>query len=505
MNPSRLIPMQMKRSFVSLSLILLAVVADNLYAQVNLRIDPNIKKPAASIMSAEKEAEVLQTTKNILNNYTQRISLRDPNSKIVTSEMINSFSELFAPTATLPDDYKAEVREVMQIRDYCNEIFLKMKLDGIQVVFNDFLLKEIKDDPDGFYKVYVDVTKTRYNYLNAAGKVEKSTSGKRMKQTMSIDIRKGSAHLGQIRSLVQVIEGKADRPFERDISVVGLSLGAGSGSITTTETPLFKTASSGSDFKTKSGLNVSIGFDFTTTKVVNARKSSNKNAQLLLGVRYAIEQVTANLSNFSVAPFQATATTSSASQSYSRKAGPINGTEKLTIGLLEPYLGLGYRVSNKRQSKLYVSLKAIPTFTISNSGNLEGLGRYDGTISRFRFLGNNSFRPDLLQNPLGAGPYQVGNRVLDSGLESNLKGALAFQLSPALYLDLTDDNPTWGISIGLDLTYHPTYLSSDDSYEEHALLFPDDRLQGSLHEYYSDKISAFTYGLRIGLYRKRVK
>jgi hypothetical protein len=502
----------MKTLIVIFSMVLLAGIPYSVFCQVNLRIDQNLKKPPSSVMSEEKKAEVIQTTTNILSAYAQRISMRDPDSKLVTTEMTNRFLELFIPTATLPADFKEEVRDYMQIRDYCNEVFLKLKLEGIQVILNDFLLREINYDPDGFFKVVVDITKTRYNYLNASGQLVKSSSGKRMKQTMVIDIRIASSHTGLIRSLAQVIEGKSDRPSERDIQFVGLSVGAGSGSLSYTESPLFKTTLAGSELSSKNGLNVSAGFEYSTTKLVNAKKSSDKNAQLIVGLRYTIEKVITDLSSFSLTPYQATATDNGASQNYIRRVGPIQGQEKMNLGLLEPYIGLGYRLMNKRQSKLYLSVKAIPRFTLSNSGDFEGEGLYDGIIlnainqpTQFRFLRDNAVNPGLLQNPLGTGPYGVGEGPLASEVESELKGTMAFQVAPVLYLDLTDDNPTWGISIGLDITFHPTYLKNDSTFPSHALQYPEATLEGSLLEYYTTKTSAFTYGLRIGLYRKRVK
>ena len=162
---------------------------------------------------------------------------------------------------------------------------------------------------------------------------------------------------------------------------------------------------------------------------------------------------------------------------------------------------------------LYLSVKAIPRVLLSSSGDFNGRGIYDGIIlmqngqpSEFRFLREDAIKQELLQNPLGAGPYQVGGDLpLIYDFESDYKGGVAFEFSPRLYLDLTDDNPTWGLMIGFDLSFHPTYLKNGGDGSVHGLLYPESLPDRSLLEYYATDVSALTYGFRIGFYRKSVK
>ncbi len=504
----------MKQSILKALMVVLSGVPVMLISQVNLRIDPNIVKPSVSELSQEKEATLLETTKDIINAYAERISMLDPVNNFVSNEAAENFRKLFHASATLPEDFKKEIRLDIPIVNYCDEVSTKLENVGIQVSLDDIVLKEIMYDPDGYYKMKLGITKTRYNYINTSGMPETNSSGDVIKQVMTISIPANSLETGWIRSLEQVREGKSSLPPEYDFKIAGLSIGVGTGSLSYAESALWETANPGSQLMGNNGLNLSFGLDYNTTRLINARKSPKKNWLLSVGIRYAVEQINTNLDQFSLPKYETTASDSFDTEDYIRDVGAmdgIDGLEKLNLSVLEAYIGLGYRVINKRNTKFYITGKVVPRFTLSNSGEFAGEGTYDGVIlmdngetSDFRFLRPGAINPNLLYNPLGAGPYQVGNYNLSSSVKSELQATFAFQLSPTLYLDLTDDNPTWGISIGLDLAFHPTYLGNGNHFLDHSLQYPDTSLEGSLLEYYAESISAFTYGFTIGLYRKKL-
>ncbi|MEP7321556.1 MAG: hypothetical protein ABI761_06540 [Saprospiraceae bacterium] len=481
-------------------------------SQITVKIDPNLKKPTHDILNAEQEVKVKETTQRIFLAYQQHASLYDKKSNLVTSETVRQFRDLFVPDATLPPDFMEQIREEIPVQEYGDKVITNLPTVGVQMIFDEASLKEIKYDPDGFFISIVEIQKTRYNYLDSKGEIRNSTSGKPMKQTIYISIPEKSPDRGYISRIAHVFEGTADLPSEQDTRIWAFSGGIGQGTLNVSESALWSDVHEASLLKSKTTL-FSVGGELITTKIINPSRSPHKGLIFSLGIRYAIDKIETNFENFRTDTFPAVATEAANNthkQTYIRYVGPIDGEEVITPNIFEIPVGIGLRLLNKKKTKLYLHARVIPRIVLNGDGDLIGPARYDGlltygsnnTKSQFRFLRNKAIKTGLLQSDLGFNAYQVGNIPLDLVAKPILKSTIAYQLSPTLYLDFSEYDETWGMLIGVDVTYHSKYIITSTPVETDLFRFPNDALYQSVVQQYSDKISSIGYGLRLGLFRK---
>src|SRR5688572_26669686 len=174
----------MKLSIQNIFMVVIVLAPLSVFSQISLTIDPNLKKPSREILSVAHEADVKATTQSILQAYEKYASLYDKNTRLVTSESVKRFRDLFVPDATLPPDFKEQIREAISVQEYGDEVITNLQTEGVQMKFESAILKEIKYDADGFFVSVVELEKTRYNYLGTDGEVKHTTSGKQMKQTI---------------------------------------------------------------------------------------------------------------------------------------------------------------------------------------------------------------------------------------------------------------------------------------------------------------------------------
>jgi len=178
-------------------------------------------------------------------------------------------------------------------------------------------------------------------------------------------------------------------------------------------------------------------------------------------------------------------------------------------------IGVAYRFLNKQKFTFYTHFRFIPSFTLSGNGDITGTGTYDGIIineatgevSQMRILRMMAADPNLIQDSNGFGPYEVGeNQTISTSTEPELNRlTYLLQISPTAYIKFGDDNPGWGLMIGLDASYRLGSLLTHNpinDISESPFRFSDDNFEGSLLSQYTDNVSALNFGLRIGLFQR---
>jgi len=159
---------------------------------------------------------------------------------------------------------------------------------------------------------------------------------------------------------------------------------------------------------------------------------------------------------------------------------------------------------------------------LNGSGSITGNALYDGiiinedpnsdlavgTLSELRILQEMATQSNLVLDDAGFGAYDVGLQDLDYTAVPDLAGlTFALQLSPTAYFNFADNNPGWGLLVGLDLTYHlGSFLQHNpvNTVEGDAFRYSDESgFDGSsLMNYYLDNLSGFSFGFRLGLFQR---
>jgi len=162
-----------------------------------------------------------------------------------------------------------------------------------------------------------------------------------------------------------------------------------------------------------------------------------------------------------------------------------------------------------------LSASIIPTLNISSSGDLNGIGHYDGRIrdAMWQFLEFNASKasePNLNQDFLtdsdGLGPFQVGpNQEIQGSSVIETNGfTLGGQLSPTFFFQLARANPTWALMVGLDLNFQfgSTFQHEPQGEDIQTLIFPNSEYNTNLLSHYLEDSSIFSPTLKIGFVRR---
>ena len=472
-------------------------------------IDPSISQSdVATIRAAIEKA---------LNEYAAAAKLVDPEKKRVNEQSIDRFSALFSPNARVVKDYaEYPPQELIPFKDYALDVFNQLQLKGVEVIVEKVELLELKADALGFYVPVVMVQKRFFNSLSADGKVNSIAMGKTEKQRITFDIYKDDLERANIS---KIDFGEDVEPPEQYTRLFQISAGVGSATFSPGLSAYWDEAHSASSLDVSGGINFSIGVEWMTDRFITPKTAPSRKLAFSVGLRYASYQFTSELRDFGLEPFDAVATSGTNTARYRRLVDSISADEELRFGTIEIPLGVAFALRKTQRSLIYLHARLVPTLVLGASGDLTGTGIYDGilynedptsngngTLSEFRILREMAADPNLLDEGMGFRPYQVGRNVgINESADPDLQGlAFAIQLSPTAYFNFSDDNPGWGLLIGLDLSYHlgsfmkhdPVSSASDD-----ALKFSDD-FEGSILDYYADDLSGFSFGLRIGLFQR---
>jgi len=457
-------------------------------------------------------SQINKTVQTALNDYASAAKLLDPNEKRVTEASIDQFHLLFTPNAMIVKDYAEFVpSNLISYKDYSLDVYNNLKLKGVEMIIQSAELVEVKSDGLGFFIPVVKVRKKIFNTLSADGTKNTVTSGNNYVQKITFDIFKDDMNRANI-SKIEPNEG-IEVPDEYT-RIIGISVGLGSSAYSSSYSDYWNSAheKNNSGLEVKGKLNFSFGAELTTDRFITSKTNPNRQLALSLGLRYASYQMETALRSFRLDTFRTTATANNITDDYLRKVGPVYADEKMDFGVLEIPLGVAYRVWKKQNSIIYLHARLIPGFVISGKTTLSGDALYDGFLldengngTDMRILRMMAADEKLLFVDNGFGPFDVGEQTLDLSVEPELVGlTFAFQLSPTAYLSFSEDNPGWGLMLGVDLGYHfGSFLTHNpvSSITDDAFKFSDD-YKASLLSYYTNRVTGFDFGLRIGLFQR---
>lgn len=486
-------------------LFLLVVCSTNILTGQNLKMRVPVDLEAPIELSIQDRQTIIQTLEKVLNEYGEAARFIIDGENQVTAAAVERFERLFSPTARIVKDYTENIpNDLIAYKDYSSNIFALMPVQGLQLRLEVIELSEIQDDPAGFYVAIVRVEKSTFNYVNAQGEV-KTSSGRFFEQQFRFDIPKTNLDKASITRIDRVCKGKECDPADDYTRIFSFYAGGGSTSASVTTSSFWDRTHADNVLDASGGSYFSVGTELVLNRIINSRKARKKSFNLILGLRYSNLQIEGNLDRFEIDPFPVEATNGTESQEYMRMVGPVKGTEDISFGLIEIPIGVGYRLVENKRFQLHLQAKVLPTLALSASGDFSGQGKYDAIIAgtELRLLGENAVDVALLDNELGFGPYEVGiDQAINQSADPETAGfMLGFQVSPVLYFDFSNYNPTWGLMIGLDFT---TYFSSPiehDGLDEDLLQFKEE-YQASLLQRYAEDLSMTSLGLRIGLYHK---
>lgn len=496
----------MKRN-IYLSLVFIMLFAFALPAQKLKIKTANTAYPPASVLSEEERAELINTTEQMMNDYAQAATLLDKDKKRVTVASVNHFRSFFGSTAEVVVDYEeVSTGELINYRSYSDAVFSRMELQGLQVRVGELKLKEIINDAAGYWVLVLEADKLIYNYVNSNNQVEVDAGGRMMKQEMRIDIRKTKPEKAKITKISCI--GCGAGVIDDYVQYIGPSISLFNPIVSAKMSEFWTSNHDDSEFSNSGNLSFSAGIDIMTNKFA-AKSSSTKPLFLTGGIHLYLYRFSSSLNDFSISPsFGAIATDPNSNiLDYERLATNINVTEELSIGLLAIPIGVGYRLMKNQKRSFFVTGKLIPSFVLSASGNLNGTGTYDAIISgaMWQLLEAGAANPAQLNDEDKFGPFQGGNDLTidETANPSKSSFALAFQLSPTMYFHLSEDNSSWSLLLGLDLTFNlNSFLKHDESAVD-ILQFADD-YDTSILQHYTSGFSVFSPGIRIGLQHRLI-
>jgi|GEM_PF-2345004 len=520
----------MTRTIIRNFIVILILLGTTLAATgQNIRLEKSPDLQLATSISEEELSQIITTLEATLNEYAQAATLYDSDKKRVTEGTIDRFHELFSPTAEVMKDYAEYIpRELIPYKDYSLEVYNMFKTKGIEVQIVRAELIDIQADLSGFYTPTVIVTKKIFNTLSANGTTNVVATGKSVTQKMIFDIYKEDLDQAKIGKIA----------FDKDIDppgdytrILSIPLSFGTSNYHETLTDYWNLNQSQADINVSGGLSFSLGFELLTDRLITGKEKSDRKLAFTVGVQYASYSIKTQLDSFVLKnegiTLVAIDSVENDSQDYERKLHEAQITEKLNFGTIQLPVGIALRLVDKQKLSFYTHLRFIPSYTFIGRGNVEGSGRYDGfpvfpnyeDDVEVRLCDGLTVNPDLLKDRTGFGLYDVagetitplselyvcGNQNIDEPAEPELNRlTYNLQVSPTAYIKFSDNNPAWGLMVGLDISYRFGSLLTHnpvDSRLDEPLNFNTD-FEGSFLNYYTDEVSALNFGLRIGLFQK---
>lgn len=474
----------------------------NIRAQIVLRKDQVKQTPFPSSLSEEKKKVLLEKLEATINTYNEIITVADPQKKEVTGESVKTFQKLFIPTAEVMKDYMENVpTELVPIRDYTASVFNLLRYKkGVQVKITEASLLEIIDDPNGFFIPVVRVQKQFYNYVTSKGEVRLSTGGRSMEQVIRFDCPKDDFSQIRISSIRSTSVQKAIAEFVR---YAGPSLSIAYGLPNATTSAFWDAEHGDANLDVKGGIGASFGYHFMTNGFAKAN-SPSKKLYFSAGIQATLTRIQANLnSGFQIKPFTATTLPGlNGTGNYDRIANTFDVTEKHTLATIEAPIGLAFELNHTPKSAFFLLLQVVPGYTFFKKATLKGTANYDAQITdcAWRYLRDGSFNP----NDGDFDVFEAGPDVaIDRTPKSNASGfGFGVQLSPMYYTDLSDNDPTWTLGIGLDIKWRPSLFKFEDLTGD-VLKYPGTEEPGIVEQYHQ-KMSYLSGGLRISLQKKIV-
>ncbi len=495
----------MKSYFKYIFIVLTVFFSYYLSAQKEIELQTiSASFPPESALSEEDRNKIVEAVEELLKEYAEAATLIDPKKKRVNSESIDRFRELFNAVARIPKDFEEYVQpELIDVRKYTEGVYQRLPLQGVRLVIGKTVLSKIEDDPAGFWVAEVEVEKMFYNAVAADMSIKNFTSPRTLDQVFRIDIRK--ANLDRIKIGRISSKGPVTIP-DKYVQYFGPSIGFNVPFFSPTMSGYWESNhASGSSFDVNGSLSFSGGVDFSTNQFFPA-KAFRKDLFLTGGLHFSYMRLVTELSDFSIAASSAIAEDAEGDEiSFTRVGGPIAAEEKLNISLLEIPLGVSYRVKEDIKSSIFISAKLVPTLILNGSGSVSGTGDYDAILpeAMWRLLEDKAVNPNLIDNPNAFGPFNGGQgQVIDQSANPSLNGfLLGLRVSPLMYFNLSEDDESWSLLAGIDFNLPIGSFIDHQPAESDIFRFTDD-YETSLLEHYTDDLSSFSIGFRIGLHRR---
>lgn len=477
-----------------------------------------------STIDAKSVEAITQLLEQTINEYAAAASLLDTDKNQVTDASTRRFNAIFSPTASIMRDYAKETNcNLMAFKSYALEVYNLMPLQGIQMTVEGAELQEIKSDGLGFYTPVVFVKKRMFTSVDENGEVGSSFSGKLMEQKFIFDIYKDDLSSASISKIDFVVLPQKCRTGDVYNRVLSFSGSVGSSDFILDVAENYANTFGINSLKVEGDLNYAFGAEIMTDQFITRPTSSNRKLFASLGLRYASYNITSTLDSFAIresSEYEVTATKEIFNNDYIRIVNPVNATEELQLNILEVPVGLSYNVLKTSKMLFNIHFRAIPSLALDSGGGVTGMGNYDGILfvndpdspingelSQFQILRSGAANPALYEDENGFGPFRVGEELeINQDSKADMKLGFSGQISPTLYLSFNDDNPAWGVLVGIDLNYHFGYWLNQTpikNLEDAALKFNDD-YDTSLANIYLQNISGFSYALRVGVFNRLI-
>jgi hypothetical protein len=485
---------------------------------IKLQVSPNVKLPNGFSATDKKTMET--KLDSMLNLYVKLGSLMDVKKKKITDASSSDFYKLFSNDARLTKDYEEFIPvDVTDPRGYANAVFLYLTNDGIQFKIEKAELQEIIDDRD-FYIVTVVIDKIMYTSLNGRREL-KLSSGRFMEQTMKFDVSKRDIGRMKITEISRKCKGKeclASDSYVRILNITpsyGISLGNAALS------DYWNQTHSESTLNIRSS-NISLGVDFLTNGF-NPAASKNKALFGLFGLRYNSQTLASGMANYIIDgkdKLILTAGTIPDTTNFHRLVNITKFEETTKLQSVSLPIGVAYRLKKGRQTALKINFTVNPGFVFGSSTNIKAQqkGDFDGIVDTWRILRTNASDLSKITNTDAFGPFDAGKDLDittgakgDIALKTNAKFSgltLGAMVSPTFYYDFSDNDATWGIMAGIDVSYQ--FLSPINSSKNVAKISDEPfkynyGYSGSLVQHFATSMPALNVAFRIGIYQKLTK
>lgn len=502
----------MKNIFLSIIIGFCLLFAIDTSGQVNLK-KTGAQAPPTSVLSTADRDAVFSTAEKLLNEYAEAMTLIDKSSGIITPNSANEFRKLFGSNAQIDKDYEEFLKgERQSPRSYADAVFNRFsqsRYKGFQVKIADASVKEVINDPVGFWVVVIQVEKIRSTYATSDNRVGFNPGGETMYQEIRMDIPKDNLNNGNIAKISKTnangsiwVIAIPDEYYQ----YAGPSLSAFLPLTNVTNSTFWNAWHSESTFESKGQLSFSIGADFMTNRFL-PKASPSKNLFLTGGIYYSVYRINSEVGDFSIRQgIPSTAVDFDGDFiNYMGLVNNINVSENLSVGLLSIPLGVGYRIMKTQKSALLLQAKVVPGIVFSLSGEVSGFGTYDAYLpeAMWRLLEEGAADLRFIDDVESYGPFEAGeDKAISSDANVNTKGfVLGFQFSPVYYFDLSEYDSSWSLMVGLDLNIQPGSFIQHDDLDDDLFKRANDDYTSILQHYGSD-LSTIGLGFKIGLHHR---
>jgi len=484
---------------------------------------------------SERDYErVVETTKEVMQQYYSNASFMDKTEGRVTQKSINELRKAFLSGAKIKDDLAFRTRDDRNFNDYSSRVLDYLRDEGVKFEMRVASIENIFYDEAGYYQAEVKTVKTIFNGLDFNDKPFRCKTGRKFFLKFIIQIEKDDLGDGGIARIAgslqsgckdaQSLVGLNVRYGQDFIGASGFDGNVNSLPMTTMNSSVIYEEEGKADFN----MDVQSISTFSIGGSYNLPISKEEAWYLSANINYSIYNIKTDIQG-----------------TYYYEQGSDNGavsletpdnwnlykyvrvtsaSEKTTLQTLEIPVGVLYRKKIKGNDQFFFGtyLLFVPTIHLSQSATVN-IGEEDidywlaiGNGETNSNLGLNTFFQEGGSPTFGNAENTFGNGNLNESLSGNstvsAKTAFLVRISPFVHFVL-DDKEKILLEVALDYTHG---LTDFFEHSENGELFaPDARnsLDAStinsdisnsstvLQTYFS-KSNINTLGLRLGVIYK---